>query len=255
MSLTTRVNSVIEITTQVNILPETTMTTAFRAGDYLAASTVWPSLIKTTAATAAMTKKITHNTDQIVFHFGWFDYGLFAALLGTSALIGVFYGFFSKHKQNNIAEYIFGGRSMKMLPVATSMIASLVDLVFCNFLFGILKKHTHSYYILLVSGTVRIDFHRRLLFLIFRGRGTHKIYSHISGQTLVGIPTEVYTHGTQYVVFVLAAIVVRFIYIGNKMMCLMNFSKIIQSFEKNGFFVSNFILISTTISIHSQVQH
>lgn len=37
------------------------------------------------------------------------------------------------------------------------------------------------------------------------------VYSHISGQTFVGIPTEVYMNGTQYVVFVISAIVVRFV--------------------------------------------
>lgn len=106
------VKSVIETTTQAEL------TTAFSAHDnHLAALTVWPKLIS---------KHITHNNDEIIYHFGWIDYGFFVALLGLSTLIGVFYGFFSKHKQNNISEYVFGGRTMKMLPVATSMIASLV---------------------------------------------------------------------------------------------------------------------------------
>lgn len=58
--------------------------------------------------------------------FGTIDYAFFVGLLAVSALIGVYYGFFSKHKQNNTSEYILGGRTMKILPVATSMIASLV---------------------------------------------------------------------------------------------------------------------------------
>lgn len=105
----TSVNSVIESTTQA------------MDGNHQT-SNVWPNLIKTTT----MANQITPNNDQINFHFGWIDCGLFVALLGISTLIGVFFGFFSKHKQNNISEYIFGGRSMKILPVATSMIASLV---------------------------------------------------------------------------------------------------------------------------------
>lgn len=66
------------------------------------------------------------KTEPAILYFGWLDYGFFVGLLGVSAFIGVFYGFFSKHKQNNTSEYILGGRSMQMLPVATSLIASLV---------------------------------------------------------------------------------------------------------------------------------
>ncbi|XP_055316602.1 sodium-coupled monocarboxylate transporter 1-like [Sitodiplosis mosellana] len=97
-----------------------------------------------------------HQQDDVnnfVFHFSWLDYGFFVGLLSISALIGIHYGFFSKHKQNNTDEYILGGRSMKILPVATSMIAT-----------------------------------------------------HISGQTLVGLPTEIYSNGTQYVVFVITSV-------------------------------------------------
>lgn len=66
------------------------------------------------------------DVNNFVFHFSWLDYGFFVGLLSLSALIGIYYGFFSKHKQNNTAEYILGGRSMKIVPVATSMIATLV---------------------------------------------------------------------------------------------------------------------------------
>lgn len=38
---------------------------------------------------------------------------------------------------------------------------------------------------------------------------SHFRFSHISGQTLVGLPTEIYSNGTQYVVFVIAAVLVR----------------------------------------------
>lgn len=107
------VNDVIESTTQAKILSEST--------NYMT-STVWPNSIKS----LTIPKQITSNDEQIIFHFGWLDYGFFVGLLGMSTLIGIFYGFFSKHKQNNVSEYILGGRSMKILPVAISMIASLV---------------------------------------------------------------------------------------------------------------------------------
>lgn len=61
--------------------------------------------------------------DRIV-RFTWFDYFFFVALLGLSTLIGFYYGFLSKHKQNNTSEYILGGQSMKILPIATSLVAS-----------------------------------------------------------------------------------------------------------------------------------
>lgn len=67
-----------------------------------------------------------NQVNNFHFHFGWLDYGFFVGLLSISALIGIYYGFFSKHKQNNTAEYILGGRTMKILPVATSLIATLV---------------------------------------------------------------------------------------------------------------------------------
>lgn len=111
----TGINGVVE---QANIPQETT--TVFQADGSHLASTVWPNAMETT------TMFDRNAGDPVAFHFGWIDYGLFIVLLGISTLIGIYYGFFSKHKQNNMSEYILGGRSMKILPVATSMIASLV---------------------------------------------------------------------------------------------------------------------------------
>ncbi|CAB0041680.1 unnamed protein product [Trichogramma brassicae] len=76
--------------------------------------------------------------------FGWTDYTLFGGLLGVSLLIGIYFGFFSK--QDSAAEYLFGGKSMAYVPVATSILASL-----------------------------------------------------LSGITFLGIPTEVYFHGAEFV--------------------------------------------------------
>lgn len=79
---------------------------------------------------------------QFVFHFSWLDYGLFVLLLGVSTMIGVYYGFFSKHKQNNTNEYILGGRSMAILPVAISIIATLVQ---CHPLYSLLASTTSKH--------------------------------------------------------------------------------------------------------------
>lgn len=57
-------------------------------------------------------------------HFTPYDYSFFGALLSFSVLIGIYYGFFSKHKQNSTQEYMLGGKTMKIIPVAISLIAS-----------------------------------------------------------------------------------------------------------------------------------
>lgn len=57
-------------------------------------------------------------------HFQWYDYLFFLLLLGMSVVIGLYYAFFSRHKQNNTKEYILGGKSMKILPVAVSLVSS-----------------------------------------------------------------------------------------------------------------------------------
>lgn len=104
-----------EITTPVSIVSEIISSTTT---NYLSSTVLPNNVINTNNQTF---------DEQVIFHFGWLDYGFFVALLGMSTLIGIFYGFFSKHKQNNTNEYILGGRSMKILPVATSQIASLVS--------------------------------------------------------------------------------------------------------------------------------
>lgn len=57
-------------------------------------------------------------------HFSIFDYVLFGAMLVTSALIGIYFGFFSKTKQDNPMEYLLGSKSMKIIPVAISLTAT-----------------------------------------------------------------------------------------------------------------------------------
>ena len=60
--------------------------------------------------------------NQLVF--GWIDYCLFGGLLGVSLLIGVYFGFFSK--QDSASEYLFGGKTINYVPIATSILARLV---------------------------------------------------------------------------------------------------------------------------------
>lgn len=45
-------------------------------------------------------------------YFSILDYGVFILMLLLSALIGVYFGFLSKKKQNNTAEYLLGSKEM-----------------------------------------------------------------------------------------------------------------------------------------------
>lgn len=86
--------------------------------------------------------------------FSFLDYSIFLLVLVISALIGVYYGFLSKRKQNNTAEYLLGGKSMSIFPVSLSLIAS-----------------------------------------------------HVSGVSLLGVPSEMYQFGTQYAVCFICCVV------------------------------------------------
>lgn len=57
-------------------------------------------------------------------YFGATDYGVFAIMLLVSASIGVYFGYFDK-KEQTTEEYLLGGRQMKTIPIAISLIARL----------------------------------------------------------------------------------------------------------------------------------
>uniref|UniRef100_A0A1B6DCF3 Sodium-coupled monocarboxylate transporter 1 n=1 Tax=Clastoptera arizonana TaxID=38151 RepID=A0A1B6DCF3_9HEMI len=76
-------------------------------------------------------------------YFNWTDYIVFVIMLGLSALIGAYYGFY-KGNQNTVSEYLMGSKKMSIFPIAMSLIAS-----------------------------------------------------HVSGVTIIGVPSEMYLFGTQ----------------------------------------------------------
>ncbi|GAB0095301.1 sodium-coupled monocarboxylate transporter 1 [Sergentomyia squamirostris] len=92
------------------------------------------------------------GSEEHILRFGIWDYGLFIGMLAISALIGVYFGFMSKKKQDNTEEYLLGGKKMSIFPVSCSLIAS-----------------------------------------------------HISGSTILGVPTQIYAYGTQYWMIVICA--------------------------------------------------
>jgi Na+/proline symporter len=72
-------------------------------------------------------KNVTFDeaVENMRLYFGWLDFSVFGMMLGFSALIGVYFGFFDK-KQESRVDYLFGGKTMKTLPVAVSLVARYV---------------------------------------------------------------------------------------------------------------------------------
>lgn len=50
------------------------------------------------------------------------DYSVLIILLLASLAIGIYYGFFDRHEKT-MMEYLMGGRRMRALPVAISLVA------------------------------------------------------------------------------------------------------------------------------------
>ncbi|XP_053611489.1 sodium-coupled monocarboxylate transporter 1-like [Plodia interpunctella] len=107
--------------------------------------------------------------------FTWVDYLVFVFMLAISAVVGVYWGFFKKQSTQN--DYLLGGRNMKVVPVAMSLVASFV-----------------------------------------------------SGITLLGSPTEVYMHGTQYA-FIIAGIFLMSIFMTQVYLPVFHELKITSNYE------------------------
>ncbi|XP_046401187.1 sodium-coupled monocarboxylate transporter 1-like [Ischnura elegans] len=83
----------------------------------------------TTSTTDSTTAWSTGGEDEDVAlkHFAVLDYLVFAAMLVVSALVGVYFGFFAKTRQDTTSQYLMGGRSMGILPISMSLIASYIS--------------------------------------------------------------------------------------------------------------------------------
>ena len=62
--------------------------------------------------------KNTVNSPQLLF--GWVDYFLFALTLFVSLLIGVYHAW---RGNNSTSEYLMGGKTMGVFPIAMSLAA------------------------------------------------------------------------------------------------------------------------------------
>jgi len=61
------------------------------------------------------------TTDQSSNHFGWIDYLIFALTLVLSLFIGIHHAW--KGAANSTNDYLFGGKSMEIFPIAMSFAA------------------------------------------------------------------------------------------------------------------------------------
>lgn len=64
----------------------------------------------------------------VVRRFGATDYAVFAVMLFVSAAIGVFYGC-TGNKQSTTSEFLFGEKSLKILPVSISVLATFLSAI------------------------------------------------------------------------------------------------------------------------------
>uniref|UniRef100_A0AAG5DEY1 Sodium/solute symporter n=1 Tax=Anopheles atroparvus TaxID=41427 RepID=A0AAG5DEY1_ANOAO len=146
------------------LVTETTsilITATTQSTSTLASTTPSVATTETSTFSIGTTHAVESSTAAPVLEallFSWFDYTIFALLLLTSAIIGAYFGFVSKIKQNNTKEYLLGGKTMGKFPVSASLIAS-----------------------------------------------------HVSGITMLGVPSEMYSHGTQYWLFIIPALSVAFL--------------------------------------------
>jgi len=60
--------------------------------------------------------------------FSAWDYVVFAVVLGIASVIGLYYGC-TGNKQNSTSEFLLAGRSMSVLPVALSLLASFMSAI------------------------------------------------------------------------------------------------------------------------------
>ncbi|XP_069692129.1 sodium-coupled monocarboxylate transporter 1-like [Periplaneta americana] len=67
------------------------------------------------------------NGVHVSKYFSWLDFLVFGIMLCLSALIGVYFAFFAKKKQNTTSEYLMGGKTMGIFPISMSLIASYIS--------------------------------------------------------------------------------------------------------------------------------
>lgn len=60
--------------------------------------------------------------EAIIPQFKWYDYAFVTIMLAVSGSLGIFFGCCGK-KQSTAKEYLLGGKQLKVIPVALSLMA------------------------------------------------------------------------------------------------------------------------------------
>lgn len=76
---------------------------------------------------------LASGAESIAPQFYAIDYVIFCGLLSLSMGIGVYFGYFSK-SEHTTEEYLLGGRKMKTIPIAISLIARYYHCVNISFI-------------------------------------------------------------------------------------------------------------------------
>ena len=58
-----------------------------------------------------------------------FDYVVFGIMLSLSSVIGLYFGCTARYKPQTTADYLMAGRSMGILPVSLSLLASFMSAI------------------------------------------------------------------------------------------------------------------------------
>lgn len=61
--------------------------------------------------------------------FAWQDYLMFLVMLMICSMVGIYFGFIKKKpkKSDDATDYLVGGRTMKVFPIAMSLIATFIS--------------------------------------------------------------------------------------------------------------------------------
>ncbi|CRK91471.1 CLUMA_CG005138, isoform A [Clunio marinus] len=85
------------------------------------------------------------DEEKVKLTFSTLDYILFGTMMFLSFLIGLYYGFIRKEKQDTTAEYLLGSKKMKVWPTAISITATVPAEMY---------KHGTQYWACAISGII-----------------------------------------------------------------------------------------------------
>ncbi|XP_058448375.1 sodium-coupled monocarboxylate transporter 1-like [Malaya genurostris] len=125
------------------------------------------------------TESLIEETIQTKVWFTTLDYVIFCAMMLLSAVIGLYYGFFAKQKQNNTAEYLLGSRQMKVFPVAMSLTATHISAVTMLGVPAEMYRYGIQYWACSISGLIVTIFMVYIFLPVFYELQTTSCYAYL----------------------------------------------------------------------------